>query len=282
MGLELSSLQAEGLATVVGFASQKAAETLFAEIPDFDIRVETVEHFASVGCEPAAHCDRGHPLRHKWIVTSGHRSNNFTRHAFGLTCLSHLRGMTETEKRLVACIGSWTNRNGYRELIKLFAIGKERGKTGQTVYEDWKQSSNFHKLQAALPEVAANFQGATVGKTGRDRARLMTSCEIADFCGKHELPVPRTHINRILRGYMVLSRRGLLGGSATVTIPVISTAISGIPTAVVSVPTRKLPVAVAMDRVRDGSPDTAYSLSFESLSPSIWGYSEDKLQGYLF
>ncbi len=217
--LNLTDIQASGLVDLAGFASRRAIQTLFADVPSFDFDIIEIEHFKYKGCCAEAKCTRGHALRHKYWVRLGVKTDRPQDYGVGITCLSHLKGMSQTEIRAVATIGTWTVSLAYNALVHLFGKAKDAAeqarasggavntRTGLDVYETWKSSKRYTEFMAALAVVEASAdKAATRRRYGK--ASIQASLAIARKCEESMLPCPTAHFKRIMAAHQRLVRTG--------------------------------------------------------------------------
>src|SRR5260370_30856988 len=99
--LGLSEKQARGLVRLAGFTSHKAVQTLMSESTSFKIGFDilNVEIFEAKGCCDEAFCTKGHALKAKYWIRLGSDTDSPKDVGVGITCLSHMEGLTEAEKR---------------------------------------------------------------------------------------------------------------------------------------------------------------------------------------
>jgi hypothetical protein len=180
----------------------------------FDIL--NVEIFECKGCCDDAFCSKGHALKAKYWIRLGVDTDTPKDVGVGITCLSHMEGLTEAEKRAVTTIGTWTISLAVNEITRQFGTAKAKANatpgssvlSGQEVYAAWRSRKEYRELIDALSFVGSNVAaGATKRKYGR--ASLTASVAIAQQCEEHELPCPTVHRRRIMAAYRRLVHKGL-------------------------------------------------------------------------
>jgi hypothetical protein len=247
--LGLSEKQARGLVGLAGFSSQKAVQTLMVESSSFKIGFDifNVEIFESKGCCDDAFCSKGHALKAKYWIRLGVDTDTPRDVGVGITCLSHMEGLTEAEKRAVATIGTWTISLAVNEITRQFGTAKAKADatpgasalSGQDVYAAWISRKEYRELIDALPFVGSNVAaGATKRKYGR--ASLTASVAIAQQCDEHELPCPTVHRRRIMAAYRRLVHKGLCP-SPPASVMAAASASTGAVDGVASVPPSPIP-----------------------------------------
>jgi hypothetical protein len=184
-----------------------------------------VEIFESKGCCDDAFCSKGHALKAKYWIRLGVDTDTPKDVGVGITCLSHMEGLTKAEKRAVTTIGTWTISLAINEITRQFGTAKAKADaiagpsalSGQEVYAGWRSRKEYRDLIEALPFVDSNVAaGATKRKYGR--ASLTASVAIAQQCEEHELPCPTVHRRRIMAAYRRLVHKGLCSSRPPVSV----------------------------------------------------------------
>lgn len=217
--LQLTERQRAGLTEFVEKITQQTVSGFGQKVEWVAIRPISVTDYGDLKggvCEIAKGTE-AHRLRWLYTIELEETGGEKRTVSFGIECLAHVTGMTDSERAFCRGLQGWVKDSGLRWVLRMLRQAADAGKTASAIDAEWRKDGGREVEEFAeavilvsgreADAVPASVRNALPGEDGRLSrkakqrlqaiGRTVSAIQTAVHLEQHQLPVPPALIRRI-------------------------------------------------------------------------------------